>query len=275
MKCSLRSSWRMGLVVLAFLVAGCTAARKDVASSSSRNPLQAVEANEEGLKHVKNGQFEQAEGCFRKAITADLFYAPAHNNLGLVLLEQKKYYEAACEFEYAAKLAPRSAEPRANLGLLFEAVGRWQEAEGQYEQALAVEPQNFAVMGHRILRRANSIDPANHLGKLGIVRVNRQRLALGSQICALRDRHRRPRGWASCGVFQGRRDCGVGTFRLGYPATILATRPRLVAGIGQPRPEQRRICLAMEKQPQERILLLKPKTPDRTTGKAAELFRKR
>lgn len=160
MECSLRSSWRMGLVMLALLLAGCSAARKDVRSPACRNPLQAVEANEEGLQHVKNGQFAQAEECFRKAVAADLFYAPAHNNLGLVLLEQKKYYEAACQFEYAGKLAPRSAEPRANLGLLFEAVGRWQEAAGQYEQALAVEPENFAVMGHlaRTLIKAGKKD---------------------------------------------------------------------------------------------------------------------
>jgi len=40
----------------------------------------------------------------------DSYYAPAHNNLGLTLLQSQRHYEAACQFDYAAKPMPHALE---------------------------------------------------------------------------------------------------------------------------------------------------------------------
>lgn len=124
-----------------------------------RNSLRAQELNEQGLSCVRAGDYAKAEEYFRKALEADLFYAPAHNNLGLTLLQAQppKPYESAWEFQYAAKLTPHSAEPRNNLGLVFEHVGRLEDAEKWYAEALEIEPQNIEVMGHlaRVYVKAN------------------------------------------------------------------------------------------------------------------------
>jgi len=89
-----------------------------------------------------------AELHFREALEHDLYYAPAHNNLGLALLQTGRCYEAAWEFEYAAKLAPYSPEPRANLGLLYENTGRTDRAVSEYDSALAIDPSHVTAMRH-------------------------------------------------------------------------------------------------------------------------------
>jgi tetratricopeptide (TPR) repeat protein len=104
--------------------------------------------NATGLDHVDRGDLVRAERCFRDALIADIYNAPAHNNLGLVLLRTGRLYEAAWEFDYAAKLASRSVEPRQNLALMFEELGRYGKAIDEYEACLEIEPQNMAVMRH-------------------------------------------------------------------------------------------------------------------------------
>ena len=83
---------------------------------------------------------DTAEGLLREALTKDLFYGPAHNNLGVVFLKQDKLYEAANEFEWARKLLPDSPDPRVNLALVMERAGRSDEAFRAYEAALEVAP---------------------------------------------------------------------------------------------------------------------------------------
>jgi Flp pilus assembly protein TadD len=111
-----------------------------------QNTPSAQRLNALGLEAIEKGDLNEAEDCFRKANACDLYYAPAHNNLGLVLLRKKAYYEAAWEFEYAARLAPASPEPRDNLGLLYEHIGRLDQAAAEYEAALAIAPDNLATM---------------------------------------------------------------------------------------------------------------------------------
>jgi Tfp pilus assembly protein PilF len=145
------SAW-LSLVALVVLP-GCSSSMSTYrAARDHKTPLQnagaARECNIEGLKAIEKGDLAEAEEYFRKSLEHDLTYAPAHNNLGLVLLQTDRYYEAAWEFEYAAKLAPASPEPRDNLGLLFEELGKVDQAIGEYEKALDLDPQNLATMQH-------------------------------------------------------------------------------------------------------------------------------
>ena len=98
----------------------------------------------------------KAEAILREALTKDLFYGPAHNNLGVVFLKQDKLYEAANEFEWARKLLPDSADPRVNLGIAMERAGRGDEAFRAYEAALEVAPGNIAAMQGAALCSARS-----------------------------------------------------------------------------------------------------------------------
>jgi Tfp pilus assembly protein PilF len=88
----------------------------------------------------------KAEALLREALTKDIFYGPAHNNLGVVFLAQDKLYEAANEFEWARKLMPGHPDPHVNLALVMERAGRNDDAFHSYEAALAVAPECVGAM---------------------------------------------------------------------------------------------------------------------------------
>ena len=88
----------------------------------------------------------KAESLLREALTKDLFFGPAHNNLGVVFLHQQKLYEAAHEFEWARKLLPGNPDPRVNLALTLEHAGRFEEAFKTYETALEVAPEDLSAI---------------------------------------------------------------------------------------------------------------------------------
>jgi tetratricopeptide (TPR) repeat protein len=89
---------------------------------------------------------EQAETLLRDALSKDLYFGPAHNNLGVVFLHQQKLYEAAHEFEWARKLLPGNPDPRVNLALTLERAGRLEEAFKTYETALEVAPEDLSAI---------------------------------------------------------------------------------------------------------------------------------
>jgi tetratricopeptide (TPR) repeat protein len=89
---------------------------------------------------------EHAESLLRDALSKDLYFGPAHNNLGVVFLHQQKLYEAAHEFEWARKLLPGNPDPRVNLALTLERAGRLEEAFKTYETALEVAPEDLAAI---------------------------------------------------------------------------------------------------------------------------------
>ncbi len=94
---------------------------------------------------VARGNPEQAETFLRQALTADLYHGPAHNNLGVLFLNQGKLYDASVEFEWAHKLMPSNPDPRVNLALTLERAGRIGEAIDTYRAALEVSPEDIAA----------------------------------------------------------------------------------------------------------------------------------
>ena len=107
----------------------------------------AREANERGIELASAGNHDGAERSFREAIASDARFAPAHNNLGLVLLQDRRFYEAAVEFQTATRLDRTAVEPLVSLGRLYEAVGWNEAATAQYERACRVESEGDEPRG--------------------------------------------------------------------------------------------------------------------------------
>jgi Flp pilus assembly protein TadD len=80
----------------------------------------------------------KAEAVLREALTADLYFGPAHNDLGVIYLKRGDLFSAASEFEWAARLMPNHPDPRMNLALTLERAGRTEEALSAYATALEV-----------------------------------------------------------------------------------------------------------------------------------------
>jgi len=158
-----RTLWVVPATLL--LVAGCHRSAlvgeyATVAADPRRDTEAARERNGEAVGLLKREEFAKAEKVLKAALAADVFFGPAHNNLGTEYYRQKKFYLAAWEFQYAAKLMPHSPEPRNNLGLVFEAVGRLDEAAKWYDEAIAIEPDNPELIGNlaRTLLRSGHKD---------------------------------------------------------------------------------------------------------------------
>ncbi|MCA9289321.1 MAG: hypothetical protein KDA05_12085 [Phycisphaerales bacterium] len=108
-------------------------------SADARNTVEAERLHREAAALMGTDP-ERAEALLREALTADLFYGPAHNNLGVLHLRAGRLYDAAGEFEWACKLMPGQPDPRVNLALVLESAGRTHDAIDAYATALEVAP---------------------------------------------------------------------------------------------------------------------------------------
>lgn len=143
-------------VLFAVLLAasGCESlAKKKAANSpyatpaeSARDPHKAQELTQQAIAALDEAKVDEAEQLLREALSADLYHGPAHNNLGVVYLKSNRFYEAANEFEWARKLMPGHPDPRMNLALTLEHVGRIEEALATYETALEVYPNHIGTL---------------------------------------------------------------------------------------------------------------------------------
>ena len=114
-------------------------------SEVSRSTVEAESLSRKGADLVLEDP-ARAEAILCEALTKDLYFGPAHNNLGVVFLHQQKLYEAAHEFEWARKLLPGNPDPRVNLALTLERAGRLEEAFKTYETALEVAPEDLSAI---------------------------------------------------------------------------------------------------------------------------------
>lgn len=167
--------WYFALIgICLIVVTGCestpdkhvTDRYQTVAPGISGNTDKARELNTQAMTLILESRYDEAEELLKDALTADVTFGPAHNNLGRVYYEKNQFYTAAWEFEYAAKLLPHHAEPRNNLGLVFEAVGDYDEAVGHYEEALLIEPNNPELIGNLVRTRLNRGDRDSEVRRL-------------------------------------------------------------------------------------------------------------
>jgi len=139
--------------------------RRDTDAAKADN-LRAVQA-------LAKNDYPHAETALKKALAEDIMFGPAHNNLGKVYFHQNKLYLAAWEFEYAAKLMPHVIEPKNNIGLVFEAAGKWDQAVQHYSDALTLEPENSELIANaaraRLRRGDNNAEVRSLLSKLVMI----------------------------------------------------------------------------------------------------------
>ena len=90
------------------------------------------------------------------------YYAEAHNNLGVALVRLDKLQEATGQFEQALRIEPEYAVAHNSLGVVFIRLGRTQEAITQLEQAVRIKPE-FAEAHNNLgiaLERAGRVQEA-------------------------------------------------------------------------------------------------------------------
>jgi Flp pilus assembly protein TadD len=146
-------------VLLAALVAlsGCHANTQEAAHPVGSGIARGnVIANTDGARAdtdrayqmILEGKYSAAEPALKEAVVFDPMYGPAHNDLGLVYFRLNRLYDAAWEFEDAAKLMPKQPQPENNLGLVLEQAEQLPEAIAAYTKAYHLEPSNPEYIGN-------------------------------------------------------------------------------------------------------------------------------
>lgn len=137
------------LALAACSLGGCASPRPtdpySPLSDVDRDSTLAQRLNQDASK-LMDSDPDKAEDLLRKALAADLYCGPAHNNLGVLYLRRGELYPAAGEFEWARKLMPGHPDPRMNLAMTLESAGRTDEALAAYGTALEVAPEHIAAM---------------------------------------------------------------------------------------------------------------------------------
>ncbi len=138
-------------------VAGYETISADVHADTAR----ATEKNQKAIQKLLKGDCDAAHKLVDEALIADVNHAPSHNTLGQIHFQQNNYYLAAWEFEFALKISPGVPEYHNNLGLVFEAADRHQDAAEQYASAIALAPNNYHFVSNyaRARIRAGEVNP--------------------------------------------------------------------------------------------------------------------
>lgn len=138
-----RSAMITLLVFFSLLHAGCSRLAQNTTKSyatvvvdTQHDPELTQAECERAARLFEKGHWEKAEAALQDALIADVTYAPAHSNLGLIYFQQGKLYLAAWEFEYARRLLPDSAEVASNLGMVYEAANQPERAIEYYGMAV-------------------------------------------------------------------------------------------------------------------------------------------
>jgi tetratricopeptide (TPR) repeat protein len=135
------------LLVSALMLAGCGDARGPYASNGERvrDVVRAEAAHRQAIDLLLDDP-AGAERMLREVLGFDLYHGPAHNNLGVLLLNQGRLYDAAEEFEWARKLLPGNPEPRVNLAITLQRGGKYRDALDAARTALEVRPGNLPAV---------------------------------------------------------------------------------------------------------------------------------
>ena len=94
-----------------------------------------------GMAAVRNGDFESAIACFRRAIAGDPANSAAFNNLGSALAALGRHNEGIAAFRAALDSEPNYLQAEVNLGESLRAVGDLAEAYDCFVRAIQIDPQ--------------------------------------------------------------------------------------------------------------------------------------
>lgn len=101
-----------------------------------------------GSAYYMNGQNEESLQSYNKGLEIDSTATAPLFTSGYILMESGKIEEAAGRFRKVIELGGADAErAHVNLGLCFEAMGRYEDAEKEYRQGTKDDPRTFYNLG--------------------------------------------------------------------------------------------------------------------------------
>jgi len=119
----------------------------------------AKELQDGALAHHRAGRLDEAERLYRAALVLSPRQPAVHNNLGIILSDQRRYEEAVAHLEAAVALDPDYAIAFNNLGTAQRGLRRNRQAEAAFRKAVALEPAYLTAHANlaRLLRETRRV----------------------------------------------------------------------------------------------------------------------
>jgi len=116
-----------------------------VSCAHQRKPIAETTASfsahlKQGIYHLHQGSYGEAEEEFDKALALNPASAPAHNLSGLAYFWQKDYQAAEGQFLKAVALNPSFASAYNNLGGVYAMKHQWSAAQEMLKKAISLSP---------------------------------------------------------------------------------------------------------------------------------------
>jgi tetratricopeptide (TPR) repeat protein len=124
----------------------------------ARNPASWLAHNELGLIRLDQGKLEEAEGEFKMTLALHPDDEKAHNNLALISSRKGDIGEAIAHFRKSLDIQPADAKALGALGTLLLQQGQVAEAITEFRKALALQPaysQARGDLGRALLRQGD------------------------------------------------------------------------------------------------------------------------
>jgi tetratricopeptide (TPR) repeat protein len=150
-----------------------------------------VDHNKRGLWLVKERRFDEAAEQFEAAVAIKPDFGEAWSNLGQVRIEQRNPEEAVRCYEEALRYTPGNPKDLNNLGIALAGLRRFEEAEKRFAEALKLDPAypsalfNYAGMMQEQGRTSEAVAEFRRGGAL-LASKGKLSEALGSYEAALR-----------------------------------------------------------------------------------------
>jgi protein O-GlcNAc transferase len=125
---------------------------------------------EKGLRHHQAGRIDLAEEHYRRVLRQDRQQPDALHLLGMAAFARGDA-ERACELVcQAIEAKPNEAVFHANLGIVYESLSRWPNAEAAYRQSVSLNPRNAAALNSlgNLHRAAWRLDEATRCYKQAV-----------------------------------------------------------------------------------------------------------
>lgn len=103
--------------------------------------VEVQEQLKKALAHHQSGELEPAEDIYKNILEADERQWEARYYLGTLQLQRGTPDQSISSFLKVVQLQPELPDVHNNLGVAYQAVGKWQEAGQSFEQALRLNPQ--------------------------------------------------------------------------------------------------------------------------------------
>ncbi len=158
------------LTIIACCHIGCAPAKssarvdyRTATGSTGGDPESAQAHFTEAINLLCVNNLCDAEQALHQSLICDGSFGPAHNALGKIYFDQKKFYLAAWEFEHANRLMAGRPEPINNLGLVYESVGQLDKAIQWFLEANTIDESNPQYLGNLIRARIRRGDKTSDL----------------------------------------------------------------------------------------------------------------